>query len=64
MPWTSKTVPGAAPKPILNPPVLIVRLASNRAVSTNSSKSRELEEGLALLIESAVQVNWPADQFR
>ncbi len=43
MPWTSKTVEGAAPIPILNPPRLMVRLESRVIEFTNSSKSRELE---------------------
>ena len=43
MPWTSKTVPGAAPKPMKKPSRVIVRLASKEGVLVKAPKPMELE---------------------
>ena len=43
VPWTSKTVEGAEPRPMKNPARLIVKLASKVMEFVNSSKSNESE---------------------
>ena len=61
MPWTSKTVEGAAPTPMKNPPLLMVRSESRSMVLTISSKSRlcdDLASAQDKVPEPLVLRNW------
>ena len=64
MPWTSKTVEGAAPTPMKNPPLLMVRSESRSMVLTISSKSRLFDDLASAQDKEPVPLvfrNWPLD---